>query len=89
MSKPSTMQHFSPFGNATWKLLSFLSVSLNGGLTVTLKASKQGLTLKMGSLLTAHGKTPEDLCNDYDLRAAELMAKLNNLKAELAEKGKK
>jgi len=81
----SAMSHFSPFSNDTWEVLAFLSLGLNGNAAITITASKRGMTLKVGRWLTAHGKTPRDLCADYKVKEAALRRKMARMKAKLDE----
>lgn len=76
----SPMQHFSPFSNDTWHLLTFLSLGLEGKTRVTITASKNGLTLRLGKTLMARGKDARELHEDYQRNAERIRGELARLK---------
>lgn len=77
----STMSHFSPFSNATWHLLAFLSLGLDGKAAVTITASKNGLTLKLGKHVVGRGKDAHALHEDYLRHVARIKGELERLKS--------
>lgn len=77
------MNHFSPFSNDTWAILSFLAVGLDGKAAVTLTASKRGLTLKIGKVVIGRGKDAAALCRDYALTLENQRAALASFQAKL------
>ena len=66
----TTMDLFSPFSSATWHVLAFLTIGLQGSPSVTITASTRGLTLKLGGLVVARGKDPKELINNYEAARA-------------------
>lgn len=79
----SAMDHFSPFAESTYKTLGFLSMGLEGKMSVTIRASKNGLTLRLGDLFVARGKDARAMCEDYERKMTELGARLERLKKAL------
>lgn len=69
------MEIFSPFSSATWHVLSFLAIGLNGSPSVTITASTRGLTLKLGGMVVARGSDPHELVKNFEATRAESRAK--------------
>lgn len=77
-----TFDHFSPFCNNTWWLLGVLSISLDGKAAVELKASKRGLTLRLGPI-RARGRDCAELKASFESEHERLNAKIALLRSEL------
>lgn len=78
------MFHFSPFSDATWKVMSFLSLGLEGHGSISISASKRGLTMKISGEKVAHGKDAAALSADFDRYMEQRRAAIDGLKADLA-----
>lgn len=77
----SMMQHFSPFSKDTRELLTFISLGLDGKASVTIKASKHGLTLALGKRVVARGKYARSLREDYLRTVQRIKGELARLKS--------
>lgn len=75
MSHP--WNHFSPFADATHRLLGILAMGLDGEGSYTITASRHGLTLKFGKLKVAQGKDARELFQKFDVLMAKVKAAKN------------
>lgn len=82
----SAWLHFSPFADSTHKLLGVLAAGLDGRTSVTLKASKHGLTLYFGKAKVAHGRDARALFEMYDAVMEKICSKDYNGALKLLSK---
>lgn len=61
----STFLPMSPFHRASSAIIGCLNSALEGNGSITIRASKKGLSIHLGRSLLAKGKTPEELHQNF------------------------
>ncbi len=55
-----------PFDKATHAIIGCLNSALEGHGSITVKASKKGISIRLRSMVLAEGKTPEEFKRNFE-----------------------
>lgn len=61
----------APFGRAQNMIIGCLNSALGGNGSITVKASKKGMSISLGKSILAKGKTPDELLTNFEAALAQ------------------